>query len=96
MSELDARISLLLDSPERDPDSIDRTLTDGFAHVLTLETERLRLERQLGDARPRSCSPIAASAQTHELSELARQLSGNAGVLGELRGRLGELRRLRA
>jgi hypothetical protein len=94
MSELDARISQLLDSPERDPDSIDRTLTDGFAHVLTLETERLRLERRLSHAL--RLRPADGVAQTHELSELARQLSGNAGELGELRGRLSRLRRLRA
>jgi hypothetical protein len=94
MSELDARISQLLDSPERDPDSINRTLTDGFAHVLTLETERLRLERRLSDAL--RVRPADGVAQTRELSELATQLSGNAGELGELRGRLGRLRRLRA
>ncbi len=96
MSELDARISRLLDSRERDPDSIDRTLTDGFAHVLILETERLRLERRLSDVRPRACSRLAVTGRHDELSELAGQLSGNAGELGELRGRLGELRRLRA
>jgi hypothetical protein len=95
MTELDARISQLLDSPERDPDSIDRALTDGFAHVLTLETERLRLERRLSDAVLR-LRPADGAAQTDELSELASQLSGNAGALGELRGQLGRLRRLRA
>ncbi len=95
MSELDTRISELLDSPEQDPDSIDRTLTDGFAHVLILETERLRLERRFSDA-VRRLQPDDGLARTQELSELARQLSGNAGELGQLRGRLGELRRLRA
>ena len=92
MGDLEDRISELIDSRERDRDSIDRTLADGYAHVLALETERLRLERRLGEVVRDPCP----DDQAQELSELATRLGGNAGALDELRGRLGELRRLRA
>jgi hypothetical protein len=40
------RIDSLLDG-SKEPAQIERTLTDGYARALTLEAERLRIERRL-------------------------------------------------
>ncbi len=94
MGDLHDRISELIAAPERDLDRIDRTLTDGYAHALTLEAERVRLERRLSEA-AQTLQPGDLAEKAIELSEIARRLDGYTGELGDLRGRLGELRRLR-
>ena len=50
MAELDDRIADLIASPAEDVKRVERTLTDGYAHALTLEAERVRLERKLSEA----------------------------------------------
>ena len=50
MTELLERINGLIDTPERDSELLERTLTDGYARALTLEAEQLRLQRQLAAA----------------------------------------------
>ena len=87
ITELFERIAALLAGSERDLDSIERTLTDGYAHALTLEAERHRLERRLAQA------AREPGEHAHELSRLAERLGGNADELQQLRGRLGDLRR---
>jgi hypothetical protein len=85
----------LLDAPptgEDAPsiDTIEHTLTSGYATALALEAERLRLERKIA----------AVAAQfgedpdgTHsELTELGQRLSTAAGDLVQLRGLLSSLR----
>jgi hypothetical protein len=94
MGDLRERISELISSPERDLDHFERTLTDGYAHALMLEAERRRLERRLTEV-ALSLQPGDPGGKTSELSELAHRLNGTAGELGDLRGRLSELRRLR-
>jgi hypothetical protein len=94
MGDLRERISELISSPERDLDHLERTLTDGYAHALMLEAERRRLERRLTEV-ALSLQPGDPGGKTSELSELAHRLNGTAGELGDLRGRLSELRRLR-
>ena len=94
MADLHDRISELIASPGRDVDGIERTLTDGYAHALSLEAERLRLERRLAEAAER-LQPGDPDERTIELSELARRLNGAAAELTDLRRRLSELRRLR-
>ncbi len=95
MSDLHERISALLAAPHRDPDHLDHTLTDGYAHALALEAERGRLARRLTELAQR-LRPGDPAERAVELSELAKRLDGYDGELGDLRGRLGELRRLRA
>jgi len=95
MADLDEQISELIAAPERDRDRIERTLTDGYAHALALEAECFRLERRLTEV-AQSLQPGDIEEKATELSELARRLNGSAGELGELRGRLSELRRLRS
>ena len=70
---------------------VERVLTDGYAHALVLEGERLQIERQIG----------AVTARLHagggrrlagELSELSKRLSGTDRALAELRTLLASLR----
>jgi hypothetical protein len=51
MSELIERITELIESPERDAELLEQTLTDGYARALSLEAEQQRLERRLAEAR---------------------------------------------
>jgi len=92
MTELLDRITMLIDASERDPERIERTLTDGYAHALSLEGERLQLERRLKElARELGTGDVGAT--NDELSSVAERLDGNAGDLDRLRSALAELRR---
>jgi chromosome segregation ATPase len=92
MTELFERISTLIDASERDLDRIERTLTDGYAQALSLEGERLRLERRLSEL-ARELIVGDTQTKTDELSSVAEQLDGNAGDLTRLRSALAELRK---
>jgi hypothetical protein len=94
MTELLETIKALISSPTRDLDTIERTLTDGYAHALTLEAERVRLERRLAEA-VQALQPGDPEVKTVEVSELARLLRATAAELVDLRRRLRELRSLR-
>jgi hypothetical protein len=91
MTELFDRITTLIDASDRDLDRIERTLTDGYAHALSLEGERLRLERRLSELARELHSGDTATKD--ELSSVARRLDGNAGDLTRLRTALADLRR---
>jgi chromosome segregation ATPase len=92
ITELIDRIAALIAGSERDLDSIERTLTDGYAHALSLEAERQRLERRLTEV-AQDIHSGDPHAKTRELSRLAERLGGNADELQALRGRLSDLRR---
>ena len=68
-------IAALLDRAEADDDrgALERTLTDGYAHALTLEAERTDLERQVRRLSRRR-STRAAAPTTSEVTALARRL----------------------
>ena len=69
-----------------DVESIERTLTDGYAYALELEAERWRLERRLGE--------VAREGQTdaaEELRALGTRLTHAAVELTKLRSLLGSL-----
>jgi hypothetical protein len=51
VTELIERITELTESPERDADLLEQTLTDGYARALSLEAEQQRLERRLAETR---------------------------------------------
>ena len=70
----------------------EKTLTDGYAHALSLEGERLRLERRLSEL-ARELDTGDTEMKTDELSLVAKRLDGNAGDLSRLRAALAELRR---
>ena len=92
MTELLQQISDLISGSDRDLDRIERTLTDGYAHALTLEAEKWRLEKRMREV-AESLDGSEPGDLTQELTSLVRRLDGNAGELSELRGRLGDLRR---
>jgi hypothetical protein len=92
MTELLNQIQDIIASSARDLDQIERTLTDGYAHALSLEAEKWRLEKRIGEvAQGIQRGDMAKKAQ--ELAALAKRLDGNDGDLIALRGMLGELRR---
>ena len=80
--------------PEGEPASLDvleRTLTDGYAYALVLESERWRLEQRL--------SELAGELQegdqdekSQELAQISRRLSSNGTALQRLRSTLARLR----
>jgi hypothetical protein len=91
-SELDA---LIEGPPARDLASrerIERTLTDGYAGALSLEAERLRLERRIGKlaSEMRDGNKVR---KADELAELSTRLSRASGNLTHLRKLLVAARR---
>ena len=75
---------------------VERTLTDGYAHALVLEGERLQLERRIG-AVTAQLGNGEGNGLVGELSELSERLSRTDRALAELRSLLASLRdRLRA
>jgi hypothetical protein len=91
MTELLDQIHALIDT-SGDLDEIERTLTDGYAHALSLEAERWRIEKRISEgAQDLDHGDLAANASA--LRSLARRLDGNAGDLAELRLLLADLRR---
>lgn len=87
-------IRRLLDTPlaERDQslERLETTLTEGYAHALTLEAERRRLERKIaqlgasiGDRNQESAQELATLAG--RLSETTNRLAGLRDLLEGLR-----------
>jgi ABC-type phosphate transport system auxiliary subunit len=70
---------------------IEHTLTDGYAHALALEGERLRVERRVDEVTAR-LDGGDTERQANELSLLTRRLARIDEELSSLRARLGVLR----
>ena len=70
-------------------DDLERTLTDGYAHALALESQRLQLERRRGELLGNG----QIGEQTQELTALTTRIADADERLGELRGLLDSLRR---
>lgn len=89
--ELGALISA---PPKRDVTAraeLERTLTDGYASALTLEAERLRLERRIGEVAAGLHTP-SGDGKTEELADLSLRLSEASSDLRRLRELLVQLR----
>jgi hypothetical protein len=71
---------------------LERTLTDGYAQALTLEGERLKLERRIGQVAS-EVSVDTRGAKTEELADLSHRLRRASGELAHLRKLLTALRR---
>jgi len=71
---------------------VERTLTDGYAHAMSLEADRLRLERQIGDVAAQ-VDVRAPGAKTGELQELSSRLADTSRELEQLRKLLAAARR---
>jgi hypothetical protein len=83
--------ALLDDAAGGDIARIERTLTDGYAKALSLEAERWRLEKQIGEVAA-SIARGEEARKARELSSLAKQLEASDGDLTRLRGLLASLR----
>ena len=92
MTDLLAQITTLLSSPAHDLEEIEHTLTDGYAHALSLDAERLRLEKRVASV-TQGIQGGDMAKKAHELAALAERLDGNAVDAEKLRGLLADLRR---
>lgn len=86
-----ADIRSLAAEPSPALEEVERTLTDGYAHALRLETERLRLQRRLEQEAGRLGSE-PPSEQIAEITGLARGVAETDGELDELRAALALLK----
>jgi len=71
-------------------DTIESTLTHGYAEALALDAERLRLERRLGEV-VRDVGDVEAHSVAAELAELSERLETADGELARLRSLLRSL-----
>ena len=90
--ELDALIEAPPATDSASRARLERTLTDGYASAMSLEAERLKLERRIG-AVAAQVSVRNRGAKTEELAALSTQLTATSGELERLRERLVKLRR---
>ena len=92
MSELLEKIKALMSAPARDLETIERTLTDGYAQALSLEAEKWRLEKRINEV-AQSLERGDTAQKARELAVLANRVEVNVGDLVALRSVLAELRR---
>jgi hypothetical protein len=92
MTELLEKISALIGAPARDLDTIERTLTDGYAYALSLEAERWRLEKRIKEV-AQSLQGGDTAKKAREIATLAERVEGSVGDLTTLRSLLADLRR---
>jgi predicted nucleic acid-binding Zn-ribbon protein len=92
MTQLNQQIKAMLAASDRDLEAIERTLTDGYAHALSLEAERWRLEKRMAEV-AQGIQRGDTAKKARELSELSQRLDANERDLSALRGLLAELRR---
>jgi hypothetical protein len=81
------QIEELLNAESPTLDSLEATLTDGYAQALALEAERLRLERRIGEV-ARAGHPDAGD----EVRRLGSRLNTADDEIARLRCLLGSLR----
>jgi hypothetical protein len=93
MTTLLHEIHELMDAPQVDRERVERTLTDGYAHALALEAERVRLQKRVQELTRALQRGSDGVVKTKELTALAKQLDGNALDLSNLRSVLAALRR---
>jgi chromosome segregation ATPase len=91
MTELLQTIQTMISSETNDLAQIERTLTDGYAHALELEGEKLRLERRIAEIAQRIDHGDNAE-DARELASLAKSIDRKQGALARLRTQLTELR----
>jgi hypothetical protein len=92
MTELLKQISALISEPARDLDTIERTLTDGYAHALSLEAETWRLEKRIKEV-AQTLQRGDTAKKAREIASLAERVEGSVGDLTTLRALLADLRR---
>jgi len=81
-------------SPTEEPATLarlERTLTDGYAHALSLEAERLRLERRMSELAG-ELHDGNQEQKAEELVQVSRRISRTGDEIDHLRATLAELR----
>lgn len=91
-----ARLRALLDAPPEGAEApslahIEDSLTDGYALALSLEAERARVARNIGELAARQGDD--AVEKTRQLTSLSQRLAGAESELASLRPTLTALRR---
>jgi len=84
-------INAVLTDSLRDRARMERTLTDGYAHALSLEAERSRVQKELR-ALAVTSEEGDLEQRTREMSELARRIELQEDELSRLRELLVRLR----
>jgi len=84
-------INAVLASSLRDRARMERTLTDGYAHALSLEAERTRVQKELR-ALAATIERGDPAEKTREISELVRRMELQDDELTRLRELLARLR----
>jgi chromosome segregation ATPase len=92
MTELLDQIRALIGDSTYDLDEIERTLTDGYAHALTLEAEKARFERRLTEV-THGIEGGDTAEKAREIVELTRKIDASVDDLSLLRSTLVDLRR---
>jgi predicted nucleic acid-binding Zn-ribbon protein len=92
MTELLEQINALIGAPARDLDTIERTLTDGYAYALSLEAEKWRLEKRINEV-AQSLQRGDTATKARELAALAKRVEESVDDLATLRSLLTDLRR---
>ena len=80
------QIESLLSADAPTIETLESTLTEGYAQALALEAERWRLERRLGEVAREGRADLV-----DEVSSIGAQLNRTDGELERLRGMLGTL-----
>lgn len=75
-------------------ETIETTLTDGYAEALVLEAERSRIERRLG-AVVKDAGEVSAHSVAAELADLSGRLEAADSELAQLRTLLRDLQVVR-
>ena len=70
---------------------LERTLTDGYAHALSLEAERLRLERRMTELAG-ELHDGNREQKAQELVQVSRRIRRAGAEIDSLRGTLSQLR----
>jgi predicted nucleic acid-binding Zn-ribbon protein len=92
MTELHEQINALISAPARDLETIERTLTDGYARALALEAEKWRLEKRINEV-AQSLPRGDTARKARELATLANRVEVSVAELVSLRSVLADLRR---
>jgi predicted nucleic acid-binding Zn-ribbon protein len=92
VTELLEQIRALIGESTRDIARIERTLTDGYAHALTLEAEKSRLQKRLNEV-TQGLQRGDTAKKAREISDLAQRIDVHKDDLVRLRGMLTDLRR---
>ena len=88
------QIDELLAEPAEEPASLarlERTLTDGYAYALALESERWRLEQRMSELAS-ELTDGNHELKSQELAQVSSSLATNAAALKDLRATLTRLR----